>query len=253
MNDRQSATRAEPKTPMPESAPPGGAAIGRPPWRSPSVLALLAANLLPVAGVLLWGWSVYSLMVLFWLENIIVGVLSAARMLFVQPAQAGLRFAKFGMVPLFCVHYGIFTAVHGVFVFSLFGERRGGSGSEAEPDASRVLAAIDELGLALPVAALAASHLFSFAWNYLWRGEYRRANLAQLMIAPYGRVVVLHLVILFGGIAAQALGSPLWALLLLIVLKVGIDLAAHVREHWKAALAGVPEPSAGPTATKPDA
>ena len=55
---------------------------------------------------------------------------------------------------------------------------------------------------------------------------------------PYGRVVVLHLTILFGGFGVQALGSPLWALLLLVVLKTGIDLAAHVREHRNAPAPG---------------
>jgi hypothetical protein len=29
------------------------------------------------------------------------------------------------------------------------------------------------------------------------------------------------------------LGSPLWALLVLIALKIGLDLKAHVKEHSK--------------------
>ena len=81
------------------------------------------------------------------------------------------------------------------------------------------------------VAVLVASHLFSFLWNYLYRGEFRRAQLARLMAQPYGRVVVLHVAIIFGGFAATMLGSPLWALLVLIALKIGLDLKAHVKEH----------------------
>ena len=51
------------------------------------------------------------------------------------------------------------------------------------------------------------------------------------MQQPYGRVVVLHLTILLGGFAAMLLGSPLWALLLLIGLKIALDLKAHLKEH----------------------
>ena len=36
---------------------------------------------------------------------------------------------------------------------------------------------------------------------------------------------------LLGGFAAMALGSPLWALLVLLVLKVVLDLRAHLKEH----------------------
>jgi hypothetical protein len=43
--------------------------------------------------------------------------------------------------------------------------------------------------------------------------------------------VVLHVTIILGGIGAMALGSPLWALLVLLAMKIGLDLKAHVKEH----------------------
>jgi hypothetical protein len=90
-----------------------------------------------------------------------------------------------------------------------------------------------DYGLWLPIAILAASHAFSFLSNYLYRGEFRRVRLQELMIAPYQRVVVLHVAIIFGGFAAMALGSPLWALVVLLALKIALDLRAHVKEHSK--------------------
>jgi hypothetical protein len=53
----------------------------------------------------------------------------------------------------------------------------------------------------------------------------------MLMARPYGRVMVLHVTVLIGGFAAMALGSPVWALLLLLALKIGLDLKAHIKEH----------------------
>jgi hypothetical protein len=194
-----------------------------------SVWVLLAANLVPLAGVLFWNWDVFALLLLFWMENVVIGVLNVLKMLLADPADAALWAAKLFMAPFFCFHYGMFTAIHGTFVFALFG------GKKFDPPGINVvepaLRAAGELGLWLPLGVLVASHAFSFLWNYLVRGEFRRAKLAELMAKPYGRVVVLHLTILFGGFGAMLLGSPVWALLLLIALKVGLDVRAHVKEH----------------------
>lgn len=192
-----------------------------------SACVLVAANLLPLYGVLVWNWEVFPLLVLFWMENVIIGVLNVARMLLFDPADLTAWLAKLFMVPFFCVHYGMFTFLHGVFVFGLFGGAKYRGNDLAEP----LLRALEQWNLWLPLGALAASHLFSFFWNYLWRGEFRRASVPQLMKRPYSRVVVLHLTIILGGFGVAALGSPVWALVVLIAIKVSLDLRAHRKEH----------------------
>src|SRR5262249_55153884 len=39
----------------------------------PSTLLLIAANALPLVGVLYWGWDVFVLLVLYWMETAIIG------------------------------------------------------------------------------------------------------------------------------------------------------------------------------------
>jgi hypothetical protein len=196
----------------------------------PSAWVLVAANLVPVAGVLLWDWNVFALLALFWTENVVVGLFFAARMLCADPADPALWLGKLFMVPFFGVHYGMFTAIHGLFLFMLFGR-----GDYAVADPWRVLEpasrAATDYGLWLPIGVLVASHGFSFLWNYLYRGEYRSAQLTRLMTKPYGRVVAMHIAIILGGIGVAALGSPVWALLVLLAVKVALDLKAHVKEH----------------------
>jgi hypothetical protein len=80
-------------------------------------------------------------------------------------------------------------------------------------------------------AALFVSHGLSFLLNYLGKEEYRRTSPARQMTAPYGRVIVLHLTILFGGFVAAFLGAPIGALLVLVGLKTIFDLGLHRREH----------------------
>jgi hypothetical protein len=198
-----------------------------------SAWVLVAANVVPLLGVLLWGWSVLALLALFWMENVVIGVFFILRMLCADPRDAALWAGKLFMVPFFCLHYGMFTAGHGVLLFWLFGgksyEVQGFSPLEAAARAA------DDFGLWLPLAVLVASHFFSFCWNYLQRGEFRRARLTELMAKPYERVIVLHVTILLGGFAAMMLGSPVWALVLLLALKIGLDLKAHLKEHSLAA------------------
>ena len=204
-------------------------------WSRISVWTLLASNLVPLYGVLVHGWAVFPIMLLFWLENVVIGVLNAVRMLVAQPVtEPGAppsQGAKLFMVPFFCMHYGIFTLVHGIFVFALFaGPSFDGVDTPTEMG-DALTGAIEGWHLGLALLGLVASHLVSFFTNYIGRGEYKRYSLGRLLFQPYGRVVILHLTILGGGFLAMALGSPTWALAVLVVLKIVVDLGAHVWEH----------------------
>lgn len=204
--------------------------------RIPSAVVLVLANMVPLYGVLMLDWPVYPLIVLFWVENLVIGVVNVLKMLTVDPADPALWLAKLMLVPFFCVHYGAFAAGHGLFVFTLFGGSDDLSAAGGMFPVGEWIERVAALGLLLPAAVLAASHLFSFAWNHLLRGEFRIASVPELMTQPYRRVVVLHVVIIAGGMAVMLFGSPLWALLLLIGLKVNLDLRAHLREHRRPAV-----------------
>ena len=85
----------------------------------------------------------------------------------------------------------------------------------------------------LAFCALWISHGVSFVVNYMLAGERDRLSVGQLMAAPYGRIVVLHLAVIFGGMAVMAMGQPLGMLLVLVFLKIGVDVGLHLREHRK--------------------
>ena len=200
-------------------------------WRRPSVIALLLANSVPLFGVLFLHWEVFPLLLLFWFENVILGALNVLKMLFASPANPIGWAAKVFIIPFFCVHYGMFTFVHGVFVVGLFG---GGFKSGAGfPNAETFWRAAQESHLGWAILGLAVSHAVSFATNYLGRAEYRQASLPALMQQPYGRIVVLHLTILGGGFLMMALHSPTVGLVLLVALKMALDLRGHLKERKK--------------------
>ena len=40
----------------------------------PSITLMVMVNLIPLVGVIWFGWSVFALLILFWIENIIIGL-----------------------------------------------------------------------------------------------------------------------------------------------------------------------------------
>lgn len=191
-----------------------------------STLVLVLANLVPLAGAAFGGWSVYELLLLFWAENVVIGLFQVLRMGSV--AVLRWRLDQAGLIPFFILHYGIFAFVHGMVVTGSFGP------PADDPMAQAIALLLSPSGQLFALLALAASHGFSFVVNFLGAGEWRDAEMPALMKQPYARVVVLQLVILGGGAAAMALGEPLAALVMLVVLKMAFDVAAHRREHLAA-------------------
>lgn len=201
-------------------------------------VALLLANLLPVAGVLWFGWDVGSIVVLYWIENLIVGVLTILKML-----VTGGRDTLFRIV-FFCVHYGGFCAIHGLFVLKLTQFADVDTLAATAASWPGPLALVEKFVLlaqqllaAAPaqmlwaVLALLISHGASFLLLFIGQQEYRRVSGKQLMTAPYRRVALLHITIIAGGFLVKALGSPLGLLLALVALKTGMDIILHIRSH----------------------
>src|SRR5260221_13300985 len=87
---------------------------------APSALLLVAANLVPLAGVLFFGWTVFATPLLFWVENVIVGGFNILRILLAQPQIGAMWAGQVFMIPFFTFHYGLFTTVRGLFVLCLF-------------------------------------------------------------------------------------------------------------------------------------
>ena len=174
--------------------------------------------MVPVAGVLFLGWDTFLLLVLFWAENLVVGFYNVVKMALARGSASPAE--KLALIPFFIVHYGMFTMVHGIFVFILFG---------GVTDDGADFSKFGEIGWGF--VALLVSHGVSLVTNYIQGGEYKRTDARMLMMAPYGRVVVLHLTIIASGFLMAFLGAPMAGLLILVGLKMALDIGAHLQEH----------------------
>jgi hypothetical protein len=206
-----------------------------------SLAALVVVNLLPVAGVLLFDWDVGALMVLYWSENLVLGAYTIFKMLVVAPI-GGIFSSLF-----FLIHFGGFCAVHGLFISTLLLDIEPSFGSgESWPfflvfvqllvEVVRGVLSVAPPEWLLAFAALWLSHGISLIQNFFIGGERHRVGINKLMSAPYSRIVILHITIIFGGFAVMAMGEHLAMLLLLVVLKLGVDIVLHRREHRRLAV-----------------
>lgn len=187
---------------------------------SPSALALIIANLIPLAGAVFLGWDLAIVMVLYWSESAIIGLFNICKMAVVSKwvaIPAGLFFLS---------HFGAFMAVHFLFLYALFiqGPQDMSGGDLAE---------VGQLFISLwpALLALVVSHGLSFYQNFLGRGEYRGRALKEQMTEPYSRIIFMHLVLIFGGGLTLVLGEPTPVLLIVIVLKILFDVKAHLKQH----------------------
>ncbi|MDX2012024.1 MAG: DUF6498-containing protein [Myxococcaceae bacterium] len=210
-----------------------------PRWRT--AVALVAANALLIAGVLVLHWPPGTVMFLYWAENVVVGgftllkmVTQAVRWDMRIPTSERLSIAFNG--PFLFFHFGLFTGVHLVFLMPMANEV---NGSDALPRALEAAFTSPSTwtwhdfveGLWPPFLMSVASHGYSY-WKHTVRA-YSRKPISELFWEPYPRVAVMHLTVLGGFMLFTKLGW--WGvpgpLLVLMVLKTVVDLASHVALH----------------------
>ena len=183
-------------------------------------------------------WDVGAIVVLYWTENLVVGLYTLLKMWVTGGTSA------IGIMLFFCLHYGGFCAIHGIFVMEL--TRFAGEISTALPVASwpgplvlmqKVIYFGQQILDAAPpefswaILALLLSHGASFMLLFVGQHEYRHTTVDKLMMAPYKRIAVLHIAIIAGGFLVVELGQPLGLLLALVALKIGMDIMLHNRSH----------------------
>lgn len=200
----------------------------------PPFAVLLLANLLPLAGVAFWHWSLEGVVFLYWIENLLLGLCNVAAMLAAQADEDGKPADGWSnrivMTVFFAGHYGAFCAGHGVVLATIFGLHRPDWETATDADLISVLERLAaQPSVLLAVAAMAASHGWDLYRNYFATGAYRTANADKLMNAPYKRIIATHLFIFIAVFALLGLGSPVAAMLGFVLLKTSVDLAMRRR------------------------
>lgn len=99
----------------------------------PRLLGAIAMTLVPLAGLTWWGWDWREIIVLLWLENVTLGILTVIGILRIpttgdatirvngRATNASAMASKLFVAGFFTFHYGLFTLVHGIFILAFAG------------------------------------------------------------------------------------------------------------------------------------
>jgi hypothetical protein len=200
---------------------------------NPLVVIGLIVDLLPIYAVLAWGWNAVPLVMLYWMENVVAGVMTIPRIL-----VSGARFGIGGVLggaflsAFFVVHYGLFCLVHGTFLVA-FASYSNQQSVEDVPFAD--LEGIFRYGLQSGlhvdwiIYAIAAFQVIVFLVDFIWKGEWKRSSPDKEMASPYGRIVVLHIGIFVGAGALFLLGQPMVGVLALVLFRAVLGLLSNSR------------------------
>jgi hypothetical protein len=93
--------------------------------RNPVALTGLAVDLLPIWAVLAWGWGAIPLVLLYWLENVVIGVFTIPRVVMASVGKSGWIGVIGGLWAgaLFSLHYGLFCFGHGGILLEVLGNK----------------------------------------------------------------------------------------------------------------------------------
>jgi hypothetical protein len=214
---------------------------------APSSLILIAANLLPLAGVLFWGWDAFVLLALYWFETAIIGFWTLVRVATAPGGSLGdisihgstRPASPLGLALFFVLHAGIFMGVHFGFLWVLFSGDWAARIHGVRDFADKL---IIETGLWLPllVLFLARGIIYFYArigarlraWLNPQRAAARAsvpapaASVGMVLGGFYARIIAMHLAILLGGFLSF-FGS-IAPLIILVAIKTAVDLGMHV-------------------------
>jgi hypothetical protein len=229
----------------------------------PATLTLLAINLVPLIGILAWGWDAFVLLMLYWMETAIIAFWSMIRIALLPRAALGdLTFGtekkiipRPAMIAVFTVNAAGFMAVHLLLLWVMFaGEWSRRIHGVRDFHEQMVVAT----GLWVPLLLLFVGHglvaLFESAKPVLSRlpgivsptpGRPPPPTQPQgeaILLGLYFRIFIMQFTIIIGAWFALVIGS-IAPFIILIVVKTVFDLlyqiiAVHVRAALKRAEAG---------------
>lgn len=195
---------------------------------------LILSNLVPLAGILFWGWDTFVLLCLYWLETAVIGfwtILRAATMSRDPGSAAGRSIAgTLALAGFFTVHAGLFMSVHMLFIYTLFAGPWTGRIHDARDFIRLIVIGKD---LWIPLLALFVGQGAIFVNDMVNRFVFAKtppanADTGEIMGGFYTRIVIMHVAIMGGAFVAQAIGTA-GPLIVLVLLKIAIEIRFQMR------------------------
>jgi len=226
-------------TPTVQTAPVKGQST---PGETAADTLLILSNLIPIAGIMLWGWDAFVLLCLYWLETAIIGFWVMVRYILLSPPPGSLTmrsaFVAMAACGFFIVHAGIFMTVHMSFLWAVFAGRWA-SRIHSPTDFIRLIVIGEALWIPLATSFVGqgAMTLFDLIRRFILHWPVT-IDIASLVSGFYKRIVLMHVAILLGAFAVTRIGAS-GPLVVLVLLKTALEFFMLFRTRRDANAAAV--------------
>lgn len=180
------------------------------------ILWVVFNNLIPLFGALFLNWTAIDVLFMYWIETLIIGIFNALKIFFAG-GVANSRYLnqmplKIFLVGFFCIHFGMFLYGQGSIAVSIMDDQFSFFNTFSE--------------FKYLILFLFLSYLFSFLKDYIWLRGYQNNDPGRQMFAPYGRIIVQHIVAMAIGFLSILTGNSanIIFILLLILVKTAVDI-----------------------------
>jgi hypothetical protein len=198
---------------------------------------LIAANFLPVIGVWFWGWHPTEAFLVYALETLIVGIITACKILVATLVRGKEEwYAKGKKIQLsgiffiffFIAHYGIFALVQTTMFSQAAGITPPGSGlfhfffkwyTYVNDDVLYML-----LGFTI-------SYIIRNFMPFVLNNEYKNTSFLIIMFQPYGRIIIQQFTVILGSMFL-VLGAGKIFILVFAVIKILFELFIDYKFSW---------------------
>lgn len=205
-----------------------------------SVIPLIIVNIIPLICVLFYNWNLYLIIILYWQEAMVIGFFDVLKILFANKKDKR----------------GIYLVETEYWLFSYNFKNEYEIIEEHKPKYKIILNFILICGyvylffgfflamflsihpslfiitINLPIIFFALSHGISFLYNYIYRKEYQQISPIRQVYKSNERFWPMFALVNVGAWIFRFLGSPLFFLILLIIIKIIVDLFSHLNEHF---------------------
>ncbi len=192
--------------------------------RLSTLLVVLVVNLVPLHEVLVARWTISEVIALFWLESVAIGLFHWVKLLTCNPDRRPRSKRDKELISDFPLFYGTFTLCQGMALVAAYFVIAFDGGTLAQAEGFARHSGLD--GFLWALAALLAGHAYAFFREFILGGGRQRETIHTLGMGPFGRVVLMQFVLIGGGIIAGLSGQPLWALVVLVLIKIIAELLA---------------------------
>jgi hypothetical protein len=185
------------------------------------LIAVGVGNLVPLIGVLFLGWDLASILVMYWIETGIIGVINVLKIRKAtaeRPVTPGDASRGWLLAGLWLLSYGVFWLVLGPFVLQI------ANGGFYEGASNTGWTGASPSVVVWGTLSLAAGQVVFYVAEYVLGRRYQTVSSLQLLRDPFVRIFVIVATIAAGGIGIALARSPVGFVAAMVVAKTAVEI-----------------------------